>query len=89
MSNYLFVSFVCLIVKGELGLRIEESDGTPSVSVVTNVTVLEQANRKGVDVGSVIIGINREAFMSHAHTVSTLKHSKRPLIVRFRRPVSY
>ncbi len=75
--------------EGELGARFEERDGINPVSVVTNVTENGQAKIKGVKVGCIILGVNGEKFISHAHTVATLKHAKRPVIVRFKLPPKY
>jgi predicted metalloprotease with PDZ domain len=75
--------------EGELGARFEERDGIIPVSVVTNITEHGQAKIKGVKVGCIILGVNGEKFISHAHTVATLKHAKRPVIVRFKLPPKY
>ena len=40
----------------------------------------------GVREGCTVVGINGEEYLSHAHTVATLKHAKRPVTVRFRAP---
>jgi C-terminal processing protease CtpA/Prc len=79
------LEFDVSFVEGELGARLEERGGLHPVSVVVSVTENGQAASKGVSVGCSIVGINGERFLSHAHTVSTLKHAKRPLTVRFRR----
>ena len=75
--------------EGELGMRLEErGGGAVAVSVVVAVSDKGQARAKHVSVGCIIVGINGEMFLSHAHTVSTLKHVSRPVIVRFLRPAS-
>ena len=70
---------------GEIGARLEERGGMTPVSVVVNVVENSQAAAKGVTIGCTVVGINGEKFLSHAHTVSTLKHARRPVTVRFRR----
>lgn len=45
-----------------------------------------QAVARGVREGCTVVGINGEEYLSHAHTVATLKHAKRPVTVRFRAP---
>ena len=54
------------------------------MSVVTFIAPEGQAEAAGVTIGCTIIGVNGERFISHAHTVSTLRHAKRPVRVRFR-----
>ena len=71
--------------QGELGARIEERGGAVPMSVIVSVSDKGQAAAKGVTIGCTIVGINGERFLSHAHTISTLKHAKRPLTVRFRK----
>lgn len=80
LSVYLFS------VKDDLGFRLEEKishDG--GYSVVSRVTEEGQANLLKVCIGDVLLGINGEKYLSHAHAVSTLKHAKRPVRVRFSR----
>eukprot|EP01036_Dinobryon_divergens_P022130 gene22130-30366_t len=69
----------------ELGFRIDERIGVETVSVVTQVLPSSPAMEKGVRVGCILVGINYEKFISHAHSVATLKYVKRPVTVRFRR----
>lgn len=45
-----------------------------------------QAQSLGVSEGCVVVGLNGEEYLSHAHTVATLKHARRPILVRFRAP---
>jgi len=70
--------------EGELGCRLEEQIGIVKGSIVTSVTEGGQAKLKGICIGCVVVGVNQEYFISHAHTVATLKHAKRPVFVRFR-----
>jgi hypothetical protein len=67
----------------ELGFRVQERMGVQIVSVVVDVTERGEAKGKGVSVGCVIAGINYEPYLSHAHTVATLKYAKRPVVIRF------
>mmetsp|Transcript_3971 Transcript_3971/g.10202 ORF Transcript_3971/g.10202 Transcript_3971/m.10202 type:complete len:461 (+) Transcript_3971:25-1407(+) len=69
---------------GPLGLRIEERSGLVPITVVTHCDADGQAYRAGVRVGSVVVGLNGQKALSHAHTTATLKHAKRPVHVRFR-----
>lgn len=71
-------------MQGELGFRLDERAGITVVSVVTEITEKGQAQQKGLKMGCILVGINRDPFLSHAHAVATLKHAKRPLSVRFR-----
>ena len=84
---------------GPLGMRLEEKavalnaaggggGGLKYVSVVVQVTDGGAAHRQGVGDGCLVLGVNGERFISHAHTVATLKHGRRPVQVRFRRPAS-
>jgi predicted metalloprotease with PDZ domain len=80
--------------EGGLGLRLEERNMVVGsqvkfVSVVTSVTSGGVAEGEGVEEGDVVVGINGERFLSHAHAVATLKHGRRPVTVRFRRPDEY
>ena len=70
--------------QGDLGMRIQERGGLVPQSVVVGVEPEGQAAANGVSVGCTVVGVNGELFISHAHTVSTLKHAKRPVSVRFR-----
>lgn len=63
---------------------IVRTGGVLPVSVVTFIAPEGQAEAAGVTIGCTIIGVNGERFISHAHTVSTLRHAKRPVRVRFR-----
>lgn len=63
---------------------MDERAGISVVSVVTEVTEKGQAQLKGLKKGCILVGINRDPFLSHAHAVATLKHTKRPVTVRFR-----
>lgn len=67
----------------ELGFRVQERMAVQIVSVVVDVTERGEAKGKGVSVGCVIAGINYEPYLSHAHTVATLKYAKRPVVIRF------
>ena len=78
--------FDVIFEEGEIGARIEERDGQHPVSVVTAIADKGQAMIKGITYGCIVIGINYERFISHAHTISSLKHAKRPVVVRFKRP---
>lgn len=69
----------------ELGFRVEEKFGVSSTTVVTDVTEKGEARAKGVSIGCVIVGINYEAYLSHAHTVATLKYCKKPVVIRFQK----
>ena len=79
------LEFDAVFGEGEIGARFEERGGAQPVSVVVNVTENSQAAAKGVTIGCSVVGINGERFISLAHTISTLKHAKRPVIVRFKR----
>jgi hypothetical protein len=72
--------------QAELDIRLDERMGLETVSVVTFVGEKSFARRQGVAVGCVLLGVNFEKYISHAHTVATLKHVKRPVTIRFRRP---
>ena len=67
-----------------LGFRVDERRGLNSVSVVVEVVEKSVAEEKGIKVGNVVVGTNGEKYISHAHTVATVKHAKRPLQIRFR-----
>ena len=62
-----------------------QQQGAGSGSIVVEVISGSPAQQYGVTTGCVVIGVNFEKFISHAHTVATLRHGKRPLTVRFRR----
>lgn len=79
------LEFDAVFEEGEIGARFEERGGLNPVSVVVAVAPKGQAETKGVSIGCTVVGISGEKFLSHAHTVSTLKHAKRPLTVRFRK----
>ena len=79
------LEFDVSFAEGEIGARFEERGGTNPVSVVVSVVENGQAATKGITIGCTVVGINGEKFLSHAHTISTLKHAKRPVTVRFRR----
>eukprot|EP00903_Cladosiphon_okamuranus_P011927 g11203.t1 len=70
--------------EGELGMRLEERGSFQASSVVVRITEDGQAMYLGVREGCTVVGINGEKYLSHAHTVATLKHAKRPVQVRFR-----
>ena len=38
----------------------------------------------GVRAGDVVLGVNGERYLSHAHTAATLKHGRRPVELRLR-----
>jgi len=77
---------------GPLGMRLEEmaltsrEGGLRYVCQVLQVTPGGAAEKEGVVDGCVVVGVNGERFISHAHTVATLKHGKRPVVMRFRMP---
>jgi hypothetical protein len=77
---------------GPLGMRLEEmaltsrEGGLRYVCQVLQVTPGGAAEKEGVVDGCMVVGVNGERFISHAHTVATLKHGKRPVVVRFRMP---
>ena len=73
-------------MEGSLGMRLDERGGYVPVSVVTNVVPGGQADQAGVEVGCLVVGVNGERFLSHAHTIATLQHGKRPVKVRMRCP---
>ena len=73
-------------MEGSLGMRLDERGGYVPVSVVTNVVPGGQAEQAGVEVGCLVVGVNGERFLSHAHTIATLKHGKRPVKIRMRCP---
>ena len=76
--------FDVTFVDGPLGMRLEERGGLVALSVVTHVADAGQAHTAGVSLGCVVLGINGERYLSHAHTTATLKHGKRPVRVRLR-----
>lgn len=69
---------------GPLGMRIEERSGLVPITVVTHLDEDGQAYHEGVRLGCVILGVNNQKYLSHAHTTATLRHAKRPIQVRFR-----
>lgn len=76
-----------MLFQTELGARFEElPKGFSSLSVVTSVTPGSESHRLGLSIGCVVVGINGEKHISHAHTITCLKHSKRPITVRFKKP---
>jgi len=86
--------FDACFAEGPLGMRLEEmpltsrEGGLKYVCQVLQVTSGGAAESKGVRDGCCVVGVNGERFISHAHTVATLKHGKRPVLVRFRLPTS-
>ena len=70
--------------RGALGMRLEERVGLVALTVVTAVDATGTANDAGVRVGCVILGLNGERYLSHAHTTATLKHGRRPVTARLR-----
>jgi len=78
--------------EGPLGMRLEEmavtsrERGLMYVCQVLQVTPGGAAEKEGVVDGCVVVGVNGERFISHAHTVATLRYGKRPVVVRFRMP---
>ena len=84
--------FDTCFAEGPLGMRLEErtvtsmEGGLKYVCQVLQVTPGGGAEKEGVVDGCVVVGVNGERFISHAHTVATLRHGKRPVIVRFRMP---
>lgn len=83
--NYFFSSF--LFYQYELGITLIELAGSHNhcVSLVSEVHDNTSAHRQGVPVDCIIVCINDEPYISHSHTISTLKHAKRPVKLRFRR----
>ena len=69
---------------GPLGFRLEERGGLVAVSLVTSVDAAGQAAAAGVRAGDVVLGVNGERYLSHAHTAATLKHGRRPVELRLR-----
>ena len=61
-------------------------DGMSIFSEVVDVFPGCMADRIGVIVGCIVVAINSDRYLSHAHTVSTLKHSRRPITVQFLYP---
>lgn len=59
------------------------NDGKVYSSEVVQVVSNSASDKLGIKPGYIVIGVNNEAYISHAHTVAALKYSKRPLIVRF------
>ena len=55
-----------------------------AVSLVTSVDASGQAAAAGVRAGDVVLGVNGERYLSHAHTAATLKHGRRPVELRLR-----
>lgn len=84
--------FDAVFEEGALGMRLEErpvavgAGGLRYVSEVVHVAPEGAAEGQGVREGCLVMGINGERFISHAHAVATLKHGRRPVHVRFRRP---
>ncbi|KAG5192299.1 hypothetical protein JKP88DRAFT_173712 [Tribonema minus] len=75
-------------------MRVEEKDLPPppgtggsmrSCTVVTRVSEDGQAHGQGVQTGCVMVGVNGEQYLGHAHAVAALKHGRRPVTVRLRR----
>ena len=69
---------------GPLGFRLEERGGLVAVSLVTSVDAAGPAAAAGVRAGDVVLGVNGERYLSHAHTAATLKHGRRPVELRLR-----
>lgn len=61
-------------------------DGMSITSEVVDVFPGYMADRIGVEIGCIVVAINSEQYISHSHTVATLKHSKRPITVKFLYP---
>jgi hypothetical protein len=74
--------------EGELGFTLEEKGfGTGrGFSTVEKVASQGQARENNVSVGCVVVGLNGEKYLGHAHTIASLKHGRRPVTVRFRQP---
>ena len=71
-----------------LSFRIDEKfihNDRISSSVVGYLSDNGEAIKKGVTLQSILIGMNGEYCISYAHTIAYLRHSKRPIIIRFRR----
>ena len=64
-------------------MRLEERGGLVALSVVTAVDAAGQAADAGVDVGCVVLGVNGERYLSHAHTAATLKHGIEGLLKHY------
>lgn len=62
-------------------------DGMSITSEVVDVFPGLMADRLGVKIGCVLVAINSEPYKSHPYTVSILKHSIRPITVRFLFPI--
>jgi hypothetical protein len=85
LTSYSKTISLMVLMQGELGLRLEEQFvGAAAVSVVVQVSANSQAHVKGVHMNSFVVGMNGEYFISHAHTIACLKHT-RPIRVRFAR----
>jgi len=69
----------------DLGFRLEERIGLETCTIVSSVQLQSPALEKGIKAGYVLKGINYERFISHAHSVATLKYIKRPVTIRFKR----
>ena len=63
------------------------SDGMSIFSEVVDVFPGCMADRIGVEIGCIVVAVNYDKYISHAHTVSTLKHSRRPITVQFLYPM--
>lgn len=69
-----------------MGFRVEERMvGSNLCTIVTDVTDKGEGKIKGLSVNSILVGINFEPYLSHAHSVATLKYAKRPVVIRFRK----
>lgn len=73
-----------LYVQPELGFRLEEVISHETYSTVTHITENGAAKNLGVRIGWILLGINFEKYISHAHSVATLKYAKRPVTIRFK-----
>lgn len=73
---------------GPLGMRLDERGDWRllPVSLVTSLVPQGQAALAGVEIGCTVVGVNGERYISHAHTISTLKHGRRPIKLRLRFP---
>ena len=69
---------------GPLGMRLEERGGLVPLTMVTSVAVDGQAAAAGISPGCVVLGVNGEQYLSHAHTTATLIHGRRPVELRLR-----
>ena len=68
----------------ELGFRLEE-DLESGQSIVTLVSPDLWASECRIEPGMICMRINGSASLSHAHTIATIKHGKRPLRIELKK----